>query len=78
MFDTELAYFIANQKSLVKKYRGKTVVLKGASVVGAYDTMFEAYLESNKKFVPGTFMLQFCQPGDGAFSFAISPAAALE
>lgn len=73
MFDTELKFFIENQAKLVKQYNGKVLVLRGAEVVGVYDDELEAYLESKKKYEPGTFMIQHCEPGVGAYTFSISP-----
>ena len=74
MFDKELKYFIKNQSKLVQQYAGKTLVLKGASVAGVYDTALTAYIESKEKFKPGSFMIQPCIPGLDAFTVSISSA----
>ena len=63
VFEKELAFFIANQSELVQKYEGKVLVISGDDVVGAYDSALHAYLEAQKQFEPGTFMLQPCEPG---------------
>ena len=73
MFDTELAFFIANQEELVAMYLGKTLVIRGEHVEGAYDNSLAAYLAALKRFPLGTFMLQPCQPGPGAYTVTINP-----
>ena len=74
MFETELDYFVKNQTELVAQYQGKVLLLKGAAVVGAYNSALEAYEEALKQFKPGTFMLQPCEPGTGAFTVTIAPS----
>ena len=71
MFDKELTFFIANQSELVQKYEGKVLVICGDDVVGAYDSALQAYLEAQKQFEPGTFMLQPCEPGPEAYTVTI-------
>jgi hypothetical protein len=74
MFDRELAYFIAHQEDLVAKHRGKTLVICGETIQGAYGSALEAYLAAQKRFAPGTFMIQPCQPGPGAYTVTINTA----
>ncbi len=77
MFDTELKYFIDNQNSLVKKYGGKVLVLRGEAVAGVYDDELSAYLDSKSKYEAGTFMIQPCAAGRDAYTMTISPASVL-
>jgi hypothetical protein len=72
MLEKELKFFIANQERLVKEYRGKTLVIKDEKVVGVYDTPLEAYVESMKKYQPGTFMIQPCTEGTDAYTVTIT------
>lgn len=72
MFETELEYFVANQSELVNKYNGKTLVLRGQSVAGVYDSKLEAYLAARDQFGPGNFMLQPCEPGAAAYTVTIA------
>jgi hypothetical protein len=72
MFDKELTFFQKNQDDLVKKYNGKTLVIKDNSVIGAYDTPLIAYQEATKTHKPGSFMLQPCKPGPDAYTVTIS------
>lgn len=71
-FQEDLAYFVANQKSLVAKYGGKVLVIKNSKIIGVYDTPLEAYLQSQKDNAPGSFMIQQCLPGPDAYTTTIS------
>lgn len=77
MFDRELAFFIAHQDELVAKHPGKTLVLQGEEVLGAYDTPLDAYVEASKQHRPGTFMIQPCQPGAEAYTVTVNSSATL-
>jgi len=72
MFKKELDFFIDNQDSLVNQYQGKVLVLKDQQVVGVYQTPLEAYLEAQKIYETGTFMIQPCEPGPQAYTVTIS------
>lgn len=56
----------------MQKHRGKVLVLKDRQVVGVYDTLLTAYLEAQKTYQLGTFMLQRCEPGPEAYTITIS------
>lgn len=64
----EMKYFIQHQTELVEKYNGKYIVIVGNSVIGSFDRINEAYIESLKKYEPGTFFIQQCIPGKEAYS----------
>jgi hypothetical protein len=72
MFETELTYFKAHQDELVSQHAGKTLVLRGDKIEGVYKSALEAYLTAAKRFAPGTFMIQPCTPGPGAYTVTIS------
>ena len=72
MFKKELQFFITNQDDLVRQFRGKTLVLKDLVVVGAYPSPLAAYLAARQQFAPGTYMLQPCEPGPGAYTVTLS------
>jgi hypothetical protein len=72
MLEKELQFFIDNQERLVKEHRGKTLVIRGEEVVGVYDSPLEAYLDSMKKYEPGTFMIQPCAEGTDAYTVTIT------
>jgi hypothetical protein len=75
MFKKELEFFIANQKKLVKKHRGKILVIRGQVVAGVYEDVLEAFLEAQKKYKIGTFMIQPCLPGPSAYTVTVSSNA---
>jgi hypothetical protein len=72
MFEKELAFFIAHQDELVAKFRGTALVIRGDEVVGAYPSALAAYLAAEKRFRVGTFMIQPCEPGPGAYTVTIN------
>jgi hypothetical protein len=74
MFEKELKFFVANQDRLVAEYPGQTIVIRGSKVTGAYPSALEAYLEASARFEPGTFMIQPCEPGPGAYTATLAPA----
>lgn len=72
MFEKELEYFKANQDELVKKHNGKILILKDEEICGAYDTTIDAYLDGNKKYGEGSFMIQRCIPGPDAYTVTVA------
>lgn len=63
MLEKEFEYYIKNQEELVKKYKGKFLVIKDEKVVGDYIDKVTAYNEGIKKYELGTFLIQQCLPG---------------
>lgn len=61
MLENEYQYFKDHRAELVKKYRGKHVVIKGNTVIGVYGSMQEAYVETTKTEQLGTFLIQLCE-----------------
>ena len=72
MFEKELEYFIAHQDELVSKYKDKTLVIKDCQVVEVCDSPLAALLKAQEKYELGTFMIQPCIPGQGAYTVTIS------
>lgn len=77
MFEQELQYFIDNQDELVRKHNGKVLVLMDEKVVGVYLTTLEAYLDASRKYEPGSYMIQKCEPGVDAYTVTLSSARAI-
>ncbi len=71
----EFEYFLEHQDELVKLYRGKQIVIKGDQVIGAFDTVYEAYHETAKVHEPGTFAIQLCEEGEECYTATILRAA---
>jgi len=72
MFQQELNFFKENQNTLVQQYKGKVLVIVGKEVIGVFNNSIEAYTEATKKFKPGSFMIQPCEPGPEAYTVTIS------
>ena len=64
MLEKEFKYYLDNQDELVKKYNGKYLVIRDNAVVETFKSEDDAYFSSVEKYVPGTFMIQRCSPGD--------------
>jgi hypothetical protein len=68
MLEKEFKYYIDHQKELIKQYNGKYIVIIGEQVVGSYDTQRQAYDETVKEHEEGTFLIQYCSPGEESYS----------
>jgi hypothetical protein len=68
MLEKEFEYYLKNQADLVREHNGKYVVIKGEEVLAAYDSDEQAYFETIKSHEPGTFLIQFCEPGESAYT----------
>ena len=72
MFETELKYFIAHQDELVAKHHGKVLLIRGERVDDVFNSPLEAYLAAQKKYAPGTYMIQPCEAGPNAYTVTLS------
>jgi hypothetical protein len=61
-------FYVANQDDLVKKYRGRYVVIVGEEVAADFGTEMEAYKFASSTYEPGTFMIQLVTPGKENYS----------
>lgn len=68
MLEKEFQYYLDHQDEFVKKYNGKFLVIKDSKVVKAYDDKDEAYFEAQKDNDLGTFLIQYCSPGNMAYT----------
>ena len=66
--EKEFKYFLDHQKDLVKKYRGKHIVIVGKKVIDAYDSELEAIEKTKEKHKLGTFLVQKCEPGEESYT----------
>lgn len=64
MLKEEFKYYLDNQDELVSKYDGKVLVIKDCRVVDVYDDEMTALFNSEKKYIPGSFIIQRCSHGD--------------
>lgn len=60
ILEEEFNYFLVNLDDLLKKYEGKYVVIKNNCVLGAYGTIEDAIIETQKTEPLGTFLVQKC------------------
>lgn len=68
MLDNEFKFYLDHQEELLPTYSGKYVMIVGNKVVGAYDTIGEAYYRGKSEFGLGNFLVQLCTPGDSAYT----------
>lgn len=68
MLEKEFEYYLQHQSDLVKKYKGKFIVVKGEQVIGSYDSHLEAYNTTVKTEKLGTFLIQHCLPGKDSYT----------
>ena len=66
--EKEFTYYLDNQDELVKEYNGKFIVIHSSKVIGAYESELEAIKEASKKYKPGTFLVQKCEPGNSSYT----------
>jgi hypothetical protein len=70
-----LQWYIANQQELAAKYNGKILLIVDQTLIGAFDSMEEAYTTALKTYELGTFTLQPCSPGPDSYTLTLySPA----
>ena len=68
MLEKEFDYYLLHQNELLSKYSNKYLVIKSEKVVASFDTNQQAYDFATATFVLGTFLIQFCEPGDMSYS----------
>lgn len=68
MLDNEFKFYLEHQKELVSKYSGRYLVIVGNMVVGEYSSNEEAYIEAQKKYELGTFLIQQCTEDSEAYT----------
>lgn len=73
----QLNYFKSNQDELLKKHKGKFLVIKDQKVQGVYDTEIEAYTDAKNKFELGAFLIQQCLPGQESYTQTFHSRVAL-
>lgn len=57
-FEKELEFYLDNKEDLIRKHKGKVLVIKDARIVGVYDTVSEAYDFGVKNYGLGNFAIQ--------------------
>ncbi len=58
----DFMYFVKNYDSIYNKYGHKFIVIKNEAVLGAYSSIMEALLETNKTNEYRSYIIQECYP----------------
>jgi len=66
--EKDFDFYLNHQDELVKKYNGKYIVIKNGEVLGSYESDIEAVEETTKMHELGTFLVQYCSPGDKSYT----------
>jgi len=66
--DKAFAFYLENQKDLVKTFQGRFIVIKDNDVLGDYGSELEAVSETTKRHELGTFLVQKCEPGEDSYT----------
>jgi hypothetical protein len=72
MIKKDFQYYLDHQNELVKQYNGKYLIIKDQTVVDSYDTETDALFKSQKKYQPGTYIIQRCSSGDKDYTIRFS------
>jgi hypothetical protein len=54
----ESAYYLAHQETLARLYAGQVVVIKGGCVVGTFDDVAWARVQTKKRYGSGAFFVR--------------------
>ena len=68
MSEKDFQYYLDNQAEFVKKYNGKILVISNQKLIGAFDSMKEAYDSGVEKCGIGNFIVQRCSPGKADYT----------
>jgi hypothetical protein len=70
-----LDWYIANQRELSAKHNGKVLLIVDQKLIGAFDSMNDAYTAALKTYTLGSFTLQPCSPDPDSYTLMLySPA----
>lgn len=64
----EFEFFLKNQSELVKIYNGTFIAIKDENVLGFYESLIDAYTETQKLHELGTFLIQYVDPGTDSYT----------
>jgi hypothetical protein len=68
MLEKEFKYYLDHQDELVQLYNGKYIVIAGEDVLGSYESIDEAYFMTLQSHEMGTFLIQYCESGEDAYT----------
>lgn len=70
-FKKDLEWYIANQRELSEKYNGKILLIVDQKLIGAFDSIEEAYATAIRSYSLGTFTLQPCSPDPDSYTLTL-------
>lgn len=67
----DLEWYIENQRELSEKHNGRILLIVDQRLIGAFESMQEAYAAAIKTYPLGTFTLQPCSPDSDSYTLTI-------
>ncbi|MGH9698605.1 MAG: hypothetical protein ACRD5R_00465 [Candidatus Acidiferrales bacterium] len=67
----DLKWYIENQRDLSEKYNGKILLIVNQQLIGAFDSMQDAYGTAIKTYTLGAFTLQPCSPDPDSYTLTL-------
>ena len=68
MLDREFAYYKKHQKELVRRHKGKYLVIIEETVISTHESELAAYESAKANHPLGTFLIQHCLPGKDSYT----------
>lgn len=68
MLEKEFQYYLDHQPEIVKDHEGKYLIIKDEEIVDVFSNKDEAYFKAKEKYELGTFLIQYCAPGNMAYT----------
>ncbi len=72
MQEEDYKWFVAHYKKLYEQYGSKYISIKNQNVLGTYSTYAEAVRETSQKEEIGSFIVQYCNGNESAYTNYIS------
>ncbi len=69
LFEEEIAFFDAHREQLLTEHRGKFALIKGAELIGTFDTDENAYAEGGERFGSQPFLIRRIEDHDPTAQF---------
>lgn len=61
-------FYLSHQEELVRQYNGRFIAIKNRRILGDFATELDAIREVSKVHELGTFLVQFVEPGQEAYT----------
>jgi hypothetical protein len=60
----EFLWYKLHEEDLLRRYKGRYLVIKGEQVIADYGSKIQAWQETIKTHQPGSFIIHYCAPVD--------------